>query len=228
MLANHLLSIGLDEEGTLLLAAISVYRTCCVRKFPKCVCAQVHTHSYTHTLAESHTHTQAHGEQLCNRLSPFHPLKKIPRITWVWKAENSLHPNHIKSTADSLHCLPVLFTWLLHTGRLGSCGNDHALSSPRLSGGKDRASCTHKSCHGSKSTLTTAATAKVTQCSEASDALLHPAERWEGDWLKTGKRKRQDGGRCASVTSALAHLSSAQTRQHWLERLLSNVFWMLY
>lgn len=169
---------------------------------------------------QSHVHTHRHTVSDCVIGFPLSThSKEIPRITWVWKAENSLHPNHIKSTADSLHCLPVLFTWLLHAGRLGSCGNDHALSNPRLSGGKDRASCTRKSCHGSKSTLTAAATAKVTQCSEASDALLHPAERWEGDWLKTGKRKRQDGGRCDSVTSALAHLSSAQTRQHWLERL---------
>lgn len=154
--------------------------------FAKRVCAKVYAHlqclrSYqvTHMNLQSHVHTQAHTEWLCNRLSPFHPLekkkKKIPRITWVWNAENVLHPNHIKSAADSLRCLPVLFIWLLHTGRLSSRCNDHALSGPRLSGGKDRTSCTRKSCHDSKSTLTTAATAKETQCCEASDALVHPA-----------------------------------------------------
>lgn len=30
----------------------------------------------THINLQSHVHTQAHTEQLCNRLSPFHPLKK--------------------------------------------------------------------------------------------------------------------------------------------------------
>lgn len=145
LLANHLPSV-LDEESTQLLAAISVYMACCVRTVQKCY---VHRCMHTPTVfTQLHTHTQAHSEQLCNRLSLFHlQKKKILRITWVWNAENILHPNHIESAADSLHCLPVLFIWLLHTSRLSSCRNDHALSSPRLSGGKDRTSCTCKSCH---------------------------------------------------------------------------------
>lgn len=90
----------------------------------KCINLQSHVHTVTHCV-------------ISFPLSTHWRKKNIPRITWVWNAENILHPNHIKSTADSLCYLPVLFIWLLHAGRLSTCRNDHALSGPRLSAGRE-------------------------------------------------------------------------------------------
>lgn len=127
-------------------------------------------------------------------------------------------------------CVPADWALVIMTMRCGAHGCRE---------GKDRTSCTRKSCHDSKSTLTTAATAKVTQCCEASDAAVHPAgllsvspaaegesgirqklfwEVWHpaGRWEEVRGKKETGWWEIRFSDLGVGRLFSAKARQHEL------------